>query len=615
MSELSKAILNRDVLLLWGSVLSLLSTLFWRCPKCRHKRHRRYILLSAFLFCIILTFYSLDFFSELTGCFLLVLLAIYTFVAYHAATKPVFPETSVIAHLANLVREGRYTEIEKRFPQRPFYIRSISGRIKWNLLWARKLMTQEQPRLRDAYEMYSELLSFPLFEKEENNIRLNQVLALFLLGDTNKAKSIFERTKQKIDQDKYYEILYLQSLFDERAGEFEKARQSLLSAVGEHDNVKDIQLARIYNNLGRMEKLLGNTTNTSHYYRKSAELALHFKEKYLIHIAYPNLIDTYLLYGDTKNAVLFLSKYSNLIDKDNIDDLLRFNNYKLEYARQTKNKILMLDTLTQGRINILPKISAQEQLVFEISELRIRWNSGCGWDEKLFWVRHYLPEYLKLEFPARHFVLKEVFNILRDLAKTNNLGPFADLFSQLLDFMGRSKDDIDQYVLELPDYCVDERCFWEKEKAFLRKVQKTDEPKINLIDFYDGMFDHLRNIKDIRLLHGNPLLAIEADLNIADECMGVAQEIQDIAVINYLRKNMQKHLDNACKDFEKFRQYPASNEYLVRIARYALFLGDKERAREYFDDFVHSKISIYHYAAWIQQYYKELNNEFLGCNT
>ena len=609
MSELLK--------LLLGTVFSLLVTLLVALltPFWQSKRHRNYILLSVFLLCIILTFYFSGFFSGWIAFILLALLASYAFVACHAATKPVFPETSVIAHLADLVREGRYTEIEKRFFQRPFYIRSIPGKIKWNLLWARKLMTQEQPRLRDAYEMYSELLSFPLFEKEENNIRLNQVLVLFLLGDTNKAKSIFERTKQKIDQDKYYEILYLQSLFDERAGEFEKARQSLLSAVSEHDNVKDIQLARIYNNLGRMEKIPENITNVFHYYRKSVELAIHFKEKYLIHITYPNLIGTYLLDGDNKKAVSFLDEYSNLIDKNNIDDLLRFNNYKLEYARQTKNKILMLDTLTQGRINILPKISAQEQLVFEISELRIRWNSGCGWDEKLFWVRHYLPEYLKLEFPGRHFVLKEVFNILRDLAKTNNLGPFADLFSQLLDFMGRSKKDIDQYVLELPDYCVDERCFWEKEKAFLRKVQKTDEPQINLIDFYEDMFKHLRNIKDIQLQHGNPLPAIEADLNVADECMGVIQAIRDIAVIDYLRKNMQKHLDNACNDFEKFRRHPASNEYIVRIARYALFLGDRERAREYFDDFIRSKISTYHYAAWIQQYYKELDNEFLGCNT
>jgi len=535
---------------------------------------------------------------------------IYIFVAYYAATRPIFPETSVISHLSNLVREGRYTEIEKRFPQRPFYIRSISGRIEWDLLRARKLMAQQ--KLREAYEMYSGLLSLHLFEEEKNNIRLKQVIVLFLLGDTNKAKSIFERTKQKIDQDKYYEILFLQSLFEERIGEFEKARKSLLAAVSELDNVKDRPLAMIYNDFGRMGRIFENTIDVFHYYRKSAELALRFKEKSLIHIVYPNLIDTYLLLGDNKNALLFLGKYSNLIDKDNIDDLLRFNNYKLEYARQTKNRVLLLDALTQGRIEILPKIFAQEQLVFEIGELRIRWNSGCGWDEKLFWVKHYLPEYLKLEFPGRYLLLKEVFNILRDLARTKNLGPFAGLFSQLLNFMELSKDDIDQYVLELPDYCVDERFFWEKEKAFLRRIQRVDEPQINLIDFYEGMFEHLRNIKDMQLQYGNPLPAIEADLNVADECMGVIQAIRDIAVIDYLRKNMQKHLDNACRDFEKFRRHPASIEYIVRIARYALFLDDKERAKEYFDDFVQSKISIYHYALWIQKYYKELDSEFRG---
>ncbi|MEA1957749.1 MAG: hypothetical protein U9N01_05280, partial [Euryarchaeota archaeon] len=93
-------------------------------------------------------------------------MAIYIFVAYHSATKPVFPETSVIVYLANLVREGRYTEIEKRFSQRPFYIRSIPGRIEWDLVWAKKLIAQEGQKLRNAYEMYSELLSLPLQTEE-----------------------------------------------------------------------------------------------------------------------------------------------------------------------------------------------------------------------------------------------------------------------------------------------------------------------------------------------------------------------------------------------------------------------------------------------------------------
>jgi len=391
---------------------------------------------------------------------------------------------------------------------------------------------------------------------------------------------------------------------------FEKARQNMLSAVSEHDNVQNIQLAKMYNNLSRMERMLGNMTNTVHYYRKSAEMACQYHDKSLIHVVYPNIIDTYLLIEDNKNAVSFFTKYSELVDKNNIDDLLKFNNYSLEYARQTKNRVLHIETLVRGRIEILPKLSERERLVFEVSELRIRWNSQCGWDEQLFWLRHYLPEYLKLEFPSRYYLIKEIFIVLRDLARMNNLGPFAGLFSQLLESMGRSKEDIGRYLIELPDYCVDERCFWEKEKVFLRKVQKTNEPQISLREFCEGIFEHLHNIKDIQLQHGNPLAAIEADLNVADECMGLAQETGEATIILYLRNTMGEHLDNACRDLEKFSRHPVSTEYALRIARYALFLDDRERAKKYFDDFVQSKISIYHYANWLQQYYQELSGVF-----
>jgi len=580
-------------------------TFFWRFPKYRHKRYRNNIILLAFLFGVTTTLYILNFLSVAIIFSLSILYAGYLILA---AEKVLFPESSPIFILETLVKKGNYKEIEKRFPQKPFYIISVPGKIKWNLLWANKFIAQD--RSKEAYEVYAKLLELPLFEEEESNIRLKQVLSLLLLGDTNKAKSIFERAKNKSDQSKCYDTLYLQSLFYERNGEFEKARQNMLSAVSEHDNVQNIQLAKMYNNLSRMERMLGNMTNTVHYYRKSAEMACQYHDKSLIHVVYPNIIDTYLLIEDNKNAVSFFTKYSELVDKNNIDDLLKFNNYSLEYARQTKNRVLHIETLVRGRIEILPKLSERERLVFEVSELRIRWNSQCGWDEQLFWLRHYLPEYLKLEFPSRYYLIKEIFIVLRDLARMNNLGPFAGLFSQLLESMGRSKEDIGRYLIELPDYCVDERCFWEKEKVFLRKVQKTNEPQISLREFCEGIFEHLHNIKDIQLQHGNPLAAIEADLNVADECMGLAQETGEATIILYLRNTMGEHLDNACRDLEKFSRHPVSTEYALRIARYALFLDDRERAKKYFDDFVQSKISIYHYANWLQQYYQELSGVF-----
>ena len=608
MMELFKAILNNNIPLLWLTLLLLLIPFFWPFSKYRHRRYRNKILFIAFIVCSTITFQILNYISITAALFLYALCGTYLFLAYYTARNLLFPESSPLLLLGTLIREGNYHNAEMRFPQRPLYIRSVLGKMKWYSLWAKKLIEQGRPR--EAYEIYSSLLKLPLFEDEEIDIKLNQVFSLFFLGDTNSAQRIFEQIKVKAEELRSHQLLCLQSKFYERSGEFEKARQHLLSAIGEHDGIQSIELAKTYNNLGRMEKMLANTTNVIHYYRKAAELASHYHDKNLIHTVYPNIIDVYLLINDNANAISYFSRYSELIDKENIDDLLKFNNYSLEYARQTRNRAFHIETLVRGRIEILPRLTEQERYVFEVSELRIRWNSQCGWDEQLFWLSYYLSEYLKLKFPSRYYLIKEVFIILRDLAKSNNLGPFAILFSQLLQFMEQSKQDIDQYLIDLPDYCVDERCFWEKEKAFLRKIQRTNESQRSFKEFCEGLFEHLHNIKAIQLQHGNPLSAIEADLNVADECMGLAQAIQEETIIAYLQQRLKEHLNQACNDLEQFRGHPVTNEYALRIAMYALFVDNKEKAKRYFDDFAQSKVSIHHYANWLQQYYQDLSKVF-----
>ncbi|MFH0730725.1 MAG: hypothetical protein V2B19_30820 [Pseudomonadota bacterium] len=543
MAELFKAILNKDIALIWVELFSMLIPFVWSFSKCRHRRYRNNILFVAAIVCSVITFQILEFIPITKAAILYVLCGFYLVTAGYTARSLLFPESSTLFLLKKLVREGNYNAIEVKFPQIPLYIQSILAKMEWHSLLATKLIGQGRPR--EAYETYSRILNLPLFEDEETDIRLKQVLCLLLLGDTNKAQRLFERVKVGAEKLRSYELLFIQSIIYERSGEFEKARQHLLVAVEEHDCIQSVGLAMAYNNLGRMEKMLGNTTNVVHYYRKAAELASRHHDKDLIHTVYPNIIDVSLLINDNDSASSYFSKYSQLIDKDIIDDLLKFNNYCLEYSRQTGNRAFFIETLVRGRIDILPGLTEQERYAFEVSELRIRWNNQCGWDEKLFGLNYHLPEYLRLTFPSRYHLIKEIFIILRDLARANSLGPFAIFFSQVLQFMGQSKQDIDRYLIDLPDHCVDERCFWEKEKAFLRKVQRTNEPQKPWKEFCEGLFKHLRDIKAIQLQHGNPLPAIEADLNIADECMGLAQEIQEESIITYLQQTLKEHLDQA----------------------------------------------------------------------
>lgn len=603
MREFLSAFSIENIPTLWVIVLACPFGLFKCYPKYDHKRYRNNIWILAVILSVIGTFYFLNLLATSEIGLLLTLSVAYLLILLATPIKVLFPETVPIKKLKALVSSGDYRGIDNLFPQKPWYILSPLGKIEWYKLWAAKLIRQD--RVKEAYEIYLRILDIPLFDEEKTKTELNRVFILLQLGDTNKAKSIFDQIKRESES----QSLFLESKFYEREGEFEKARECLLSAVGKFDNVKDIYLAKIYNDLGRMEGILGNTVNADHYYRKAAELAKEYKSSDLIHVAYPNLIDTYLLARDRKNAELYLKIYSELANTNIVDNLFKFNNYCLEYARQTGNKVLFIESLVQGRVDILPKLSKQEHLPFELSELWIRWNNQYNWEEKLFWFQHYFSEYRKLEFPARYHAIKTVFNILDQLAKANNLGPFVGLYIQLLEFLEESKENIDQYLLDSPDVCVNERCIWEDEKVFLRRIKNVNDLPMqskDLKNYCEGVFKHLRNIKDIHLQHGNPLEAIRADLNIADECMGIMPMAQEENSEPYLKDAMKEHLDEACRNLDKFKRHPASNEFFLRVARYALFQGDVERAKKYFDAFIQSKISINHYAAWLQTYYHEL---------
>jgi len=608
MNDIIKAIREHDIVALWMCIGGTLFAIYVYpgVAKFQHLRYTSFIWVSLLLAGLIFTAYFKLFISRRIFYCLVALLIIYLFVAYYSVKKPLFPETLVISKLEKLVQKGRHTDIEKVYSKKPFYVTSTPGKIQWELLKIRHLIEEEQ--FKEAYLCCNYLLKLHLFKKEINDIKLRKAFILLMLKDTRKARDVFHEVKDTKDEDFWCEILELKAMFDEKNGKFDEARRSLLSAVQKNDGKKNFQMARIYNNLGRMERMMGNTTNVFHYYRKSASLARSLKNKHLIHIVYPNLIDAYLLNNDDKNALICMNEYTELIDKDNIDDLLKFYNYLLVYSRQKNNAELVINTIRHMRTEVYPYLSHDEQLIFESSELRIKWNARYEWDKNMFWVENHLSEYLNLPFPDNYILLKEAFNILFDLAKTNNLGVFGDLFSKLVGFMGEIKKDIDQHILSLPDYCVSERCFWEAELAFLRKIMKSNEPEITLRDFFERMFEHLCNIKDINLEHENVLLAIKTDLDIADECMGAIYGIREKTVRDYLRSKMTDHLSSGCEKIALFEKHPASNEYFIRIAMYFQFLGDHENSKEYLNKFEHSGISINHYSKWMQEYYSFLKN-------
>lgn len=186
MVELFKAISDHDIPLSWGIALCLLAAFFWKYDKYRHRRYRNRILLLAFILGTTLSLYLSSALPIPAGIAIILLWGVQARVSYLTTvkSKAMFPETRSIAYLKTLVRSGEYAKIEKRFPKRPFWIMSTPGHKEWGLLWAKKLIGRDQTR--QAYEIHSELLMLPLFEREADEIRLKQITLLLKLGDWGK---------------------------------------------------------------------------------------------------------------------------------------------------------------------------------------------------------------------------------------------------------------------------------------------------------------------------------------------------------------------------------------------------------------------------------------------
>ncbi len=603
---------EQDTIKLWLSIIGIffLIYIYPEIPKFQHPRWSQPIWVASFLVGVTFSIYNLKRKNVYVLSGLLIIFLIYFIFKYYSIYNVPFPETIPISNAEKIISEGNYKEFERIYPKKPIYITSVPAQISWLWLNISNSTSQIPPKFKEAYIYSNQILNLPLFENEKSEVLLEQVLILLMLHDTKRAKEIFKEVKNTDDKSEHSEILNLESQILEREGKFKEARQKILSAISKLENNEKnrIQQAKIYNNLARMEMMLGNTTNTQHYYRKSLSIAVKLNDKSLLHTIYPNLIDTYLLNGLYDKAQTELNNYKDTVNNSNIYDQLQFLNYELTYSRQKNDTYMMSSTVEQINRNIYPKLPRDQQLILKSSELRIRWNMNNKWDEILFWVEDHLSEYQSLPFPENFNTIKEAYNILDNLAKNNKLGEFKRLFLKVTSFMGESKVIIGKYIDSLPDYCINERCYWENELVFLSKIRRSNEPNITLLEFYKYYFKHMCNIKDINYEHKNYMLAIEKDIDIAEECMGGIRGTRNKEVIDYLRNTMKKHLDSAIKEINKFEKHPNIYSFYIRISMYSVFLGDKEISKDFFYKYEESRININHYSKWIQDYYFFLKN-------
>lgn len=462
----------------------------------------------------------------------------------------------------------------------------------------------------------------PLFESEKAIFDFNQGIFYIQMGATNKVEQILDGSSDSFKQtSKYY---FLLAHVAKARGQLDQEREHMGKALLLQGNDESFK-CQIYNNFAVNALARGNHTDAAHFYSKAVAILGKHPSFNMKHTVIPNMIDIYLLDGETSKADSLLEAYRTMIDFNSIDDVLMWDNYCLTYYRQCGDLNNLKKIYDDGAAQLPARLTHKERLAFQINELRMRWNNRIEWEKPLGNVCQHLDEYFALPFPESFLAAKELCFIMKGLNEQQNSLYDSGLVKKLIAFLRKSAPELDSHLRALPDEFVNERFNLTKDKAWL--LQVLFDPREQNDNDYTIMIDKkiilLNDLVDIQQQAGNAVNAMEARLGIPDEVISQVFSPFTTGFFNrpqffdYRRKCLdlsKKQMDIAYNDLARFGRDISILTFKLRLAYYFMFFNEIDKAYQLYKDFEDSGISINHFADWIRRYHEKLQSAFITLN-
>ena len=593
LKEILITIENGDVRLLF-QMLVLIFILYVICkwPKFRHLRYRfrsiTLVVLSIFI--AVLWPSKLTTYSFFIAFILVLLLGI---LMYRSSKKILWPSSTLLGKAKEDINKGNYVIAERRLSGYRCFLLDSLEKFEWCLLYAKTFSMRGEERR--AYEILCEIKTDHLLQgklhSELHKLTIYKAFSLGYMGDIKGATEILPDIATE-NTDLFLQRALIMAFCEEHRGKLSDASGILLSAINRNPNfLKSKVIPQAYNNLGRIKKMERNVTDTFLYYEKAVQAAIQMRNKGVLYVAMENLILCNALEKNLPSAELWIGRYNSYIDHNNRRDLLEYNNILIKYYRQIGDRKKLLSAIENGRNLLIEKMTDQEKLVFDISELRMRWNSGFLGPDYLLYIESQFDSYLSCDLKKRYYALKEIINVLKKLHEIKRLAPFGPFYDKIRNQLRSMGSEIDIHLLNLPGYCINEKCFWIKELAFLAKINENHH-------VFQSVIQMLEDIRDIYYRRENYIEALLVNLDIVDEA--IFQKNNPLA---------WKYIINTIDELQNFAGHPIEPEIFIRIAAYALSIERRDYALEYFNKFEASGVSIQHFADWVQGYYQVLRKE------
>jgi len=223
-----------------------------------------------------------------------------------------------------------------------------------------------------THRLIQRYAGLPFFESEKSTFDFNQGIFYIHMGATNKVVQILDSGSDSFKKISTYYFLWAH--IAKARGELDEEKKCLEKALllqGRDGALK----CQIYNNIAVNACAIGNQTDASYFYSKAVVILGKHPAFGIKHTVIPNMIHIYLLDGEMSKAEYLFRDYRSMIDFDNIDDVLMWDNYSLAYYRQRGDLKNLKKVYDDGAEHLPARLSPEELLAYRISELRMRWNN------------------------------------------------------------------------------------------------------------------------------------------------------------------------------------------------------------------------------------------------
>lgn len=529
----------------------------------------------------------------------ILLVLLYVLLFFLSTRKPILFSGFNLKRLRFVLDSCLDFDCERYYFKKPWYLIDFVERYHYRLLQADWFFRMGQNA--KAYETLESIKESKLFPDERFELDFQKVKMLICLGCLKKASDLLEKRKNNSDPN----YLFAKALISEGKGDYGACSDYFQDALNNvsSENKESILKTKIYNNYGRIRLIENNYQDAVYYFSKCHDLSKKLNRKDLVNASYQNLIIAYQSEGRSEKVEHLIKEYCSFVNFDNTLDLFDFYNFKLSLARQSNNKAFLIQSVIYDYEILKDRVSGNKRLCLDIGHLRIVLNSGLMNDKLLSMIFSNLDKCFSMEMPDKYFALKEMHGAFKQLGN-NCIQRYKEVFDRIDQYMkSNALSELEDYICKLQDFETHQRYIMEKEVvAVLKSLLKPYS--FNLI------YERLTGVKEGLIKNALNLDAEIIDLDIVDECFSLENCPDQRILSQQISEVANQHLRLADENISNRAFSPAYYEFYLRLAIYFLMMKNDVRAQHFYDNLKKCKISINHFADWLQGYYGILYNRF-----